>query len=170
MRILGFILDTHKHGDHYNTETVAGLRNATLHEMKSGEERVIGKYTVKALRANHSTSSDAIHFIIFDGESRLFYGLDGAWLMYDEVAAIKTGGVDLAVFDATVGRIEGDYRIFEHNDLNMVIEMKRALDKHVGRCCISHMARTLHSSHRELCLDMEKYGIEVAFDGWETEI
>ncbi|MBR2353844.1 MAG: hypothetical protein IKA76_05005, partial [Clostridia bacterium] len=68
------------------------------------------------------------------------------------------------------GDVPGDYRIFEHNNLNMVVEMKAALEKHVRRFFISHMARTLHTSHGELRERMRRHGIEVAYDGYEIEI
>ena len=110
-----------------------------------------------------------MHYLISDEKSCLFYGLDGAWLMYDEIQAIKKSNVDFAVLDGTVGFIDGDYRIFEHNNLNMVIEMKKTLSKYVKRFCISHMAYTLHKDHKALETDMEQYGVEVAFDGMEVE-
>ena len=130
----------------------------------------MGKYTVKAVRANHSTCEEAVHFIISDGEKKLFYGLDGAWLLYEEVEAIQKAGIDYAVFDATIGDVPGDYRVFEHNNLNMVIDMKLSLEKYVKRFCISHMARTLHGTQAELEARMAPYGVEVAYDGYETEI
>ena len=90
--------------------------------------------------------------------------------VYDEVSAIKSNYIDLAVFDATIGDVSGDHRIFEHNNLNMVVEMKTSLEKYIKRVCISHMARTLHTSHAELSDRMKAHGIEVAFDGFETKI
>ena len=165
-----YIINTHRHGDHYCQATVDGLTGAEFYPFCAGEERQIGPYTVTALAANHSTCKGAVHFLISDGERRLFYGLDGAWLLYDEVAAIQKHGVDLAVLDATVGDRVGDYRIFEHNNLNMVLEMKASLQKHVKRFMISHMARTLHAAHDELAAKMVAYGVEVAFDGLELEI
>jgi hypothetical protein len=74
------------------------------------------------------------------------------------------------VLDATIGEVPGDFRIFEHNDLNMVREMKATLEKYVGRFVISHMARTLHASHKQLSLSVGKDGIEAAYDGFETEV
>lgn len=165
-----YVINTHKHSDHYNEQTLAALSEATFYPMNAGDVKPIGKYTVTALRANHSTCSDAVHFMISDGEKKLFYGLDGAWLMYDEVDAIKKNVIDLAVFDATVGDVPGDYRVFEHNNLNMVVEMKVSLETHIKRCFISHMARTLHTSHGELVDRMKPHGIEVAYDGCEIEI
>lgn len=165
-----YIINTHKHPDHYCEETVSRLKGAELCTMTAGEVLCLGKYTVTALRANHSTCDNALHFIVADGEKRLFYGLDGAWLLYDEVAAIKSATVDYAVLDATVGNISGDYRIFEHNNLNMVLEIKSSLEPYIKRFCISHIARTLHGTHKELEVQMKPHGIEVAFDGYEVEL
>lgn len=165
-----YIINTHRHSDHFNIETVNRLTKAEFFFISPGETKMIGEYTVMALRANHSTCEEAVHFIISDGEKNLFYGLDGAWLLFDEVDAIKRNGIDYAVFDATIGDVPGDYRIFEHNNLNMVLEMKNSLKGYIERFCLSHLARTLHPSHSEVVENMEKYGIEVAYDGYETEI
>jgi phosphoribosyl 1,2-cyclic phosphate phosphodiesterase len=165
-----YVINTHKHSDHYNENTLLSLPNARFYPMCAGEVQTIGKYTVTALRANHSTCEAAVHFIISDGEKNLFYGLDGAWLMYEEMLAIKKWGIDLAVLDATIGDVPGDFRVFEHNNLNMVTEMKASLDKHIKRLFISHMARTLHTSQHELEERMKPYGIEVAYDGCEVTI
>ena len=165
-----YIINTHNHSDHYSKETVDRLTDATFYPLNEGEVITVGKYTVEALEANHATVEKPVHFIISDGEHSLFYGMDGAWLTYSEVAAIKKNGVSVAVIDATVGDTPGDFRIFEHNDLNMVREIKHSLKNYVGRWIINHMARTLHTSHAELVENMARDGIEVAYDGMETEI
>lgn len=168
-----YIINTHPHSDHYCEDTAAALTalGAELVDFQDEDRRyaVLGDYTVEAFDANHATSPGRpVHFIIADGKSRLFYGLDGAWLMYDEVQAIIRQKPDYAVLDATIGDVPGDYRIFEHNNLNMVREMKLTLAPYVKRFCISHMAMTLHTDHAALARTMEKDGIEVAFDGYET--
>lgn len=160
-----YILNTHKHSDHYCPETLRVLSHGEFLELEAGQQRQIGPYRVRALRANHATSACCIHFLITDGDKTLFYGLDGAWLFYEEYRAIREQGVDLAVIDATVGFLDGDYRIFEHNNLNMVLEMKKTLDPWVRRWCISHMARTLHTDHATLAAAMAEHGVETAFDG-----
>ena len=167
-----YIINTHSHRDHYNADTVEylKLRGAELYPLEAGECKALGKYTVCAYRANHSTCEKAVHYIISDGEKRLFYGLDGAWLMYEEVQAIKEKTVDLAILDATAGENLGDFRVFEHNDLHMVVAIKAALEKNVNRWMISHMARILHTEHEILAEKMAKHGFEVAYDGFETEI
>ena len=167
-----YVLNTHSHIDHFNEASLEYiLKNSGAEFLSVGdfETVTLGEYSITALRGNHSIRVQ--HFIISDGDKRIYYGLDSAWLMYEEVQVIKSAPIDFAVFDATVGFIEGNFRIFEHNDLSMVINMKKMLGgKYIRRFCISHMARILHTGHEELASAMAEYGIEVAYDGWETEI
>lgn len=165
-----YILNTHRHKDHYARATFAHLQGAAFYPMKPGDAAQLGKYRIRAFAANHGTMRGAVHFLITDGEKTFFYGLDGAWLLCDEVAAIQETKPDLVVLDGTVGEQVGDYRVFEHNDLAMVRLLKVALAPHARRFCISHMSRKLHKPHAELAADMAKDGIEVAFDGLEMEI
>lgn len=167
-----YIINTHRHGDHYCADTVSALQQsgAAFVEFAAGEEKQVGPYTVSAYAGNHATCAGTVHFILRDGERTLFYGLDGAWLLYDEVQAIKAFQPDLAVLDATIGDIDGDYRIFEHNNLQMVLEMQKTLQPFVKKFCISHMAMTLHTDHRTLAEKMEAKQIVTAFDGLEMEV
>lgn len=167
-----YIINTHPHSDHFNEDTLDKLEDmgAEFYDMEAGDTESFGGYKVSAFYANHSTCENSKHFIIEKNSKRLFYGLDSAWLMYDEVAAIKKDGVDMAVLDATIGDISGDYRIFEHNNLQMLRIMRETLKPFVGRFVISHMARTLHEEHHILAEKMLKDGFETAFDGFETEI
>ena len=167
-----YIINTHRHKDHYDEDTLTAIKakGAEFIDFKAGEVRKLGDYTVSAYAANHGTSTEAVHFIIEKDGKKIFYGLDSAWLLYEEVKAIKEKHIDFAVLDGTIGNQEGDYRIFEHNNLRMVREMKLTLDLFVDRFAISHMAYTLHEPHEVLAKEMAQYNIEVAFDGLETEI
>lgn len=167
-----YIINTHSHEDHFNANTLTTLlqTGAAFHLLKDGDIIFLPPYTITAHKANHATCEDAVHFLIDDGGKRVFYGLDGAWLLYEEVKAIKQKPVDYAILDATIGDIEGDFRIFEHNNLRMVLEMKATLKSHIRRFCISHMAMTLHTSHAELAARMAKEGVETAYDGYEVMI
>ena len=158
---------THRHSDHFNADTVAALQqNGTeLIDLKAGDEVQLGPYRIQAFAANHGTCAGAVHYFISDGTSRLFYGMDGAWLSYEEFQEFKREPVDLAVLDATVGYIEGDYRVFEHNNLYMVEQMRHSLSPYTKQFCISHMARTLHTDHATLAAAMEKKNILTAYDG-----
>lgn len=164
-----YVINTHPHKDHYNEKTVEFLQSAGAEyiTISGGETKTLGKHTVTALAGNHSVP--VRHFIIDDGQSKLFYGLDSAWLLYDEIQSIKASGIDFAVLDGTIGFIDGDYRVFEHCNMDMILTMKASLERFVKRFCISHMARTLHTDHEALASEMSKHGVEVAYDGWITE-
>ena len=166
-----YIINTHRHSDHYDEATVQRLTalGTEFIDFADGDTKTFGKYTVSAYKGNHETMNGTVHFIVTDGISTLFYGLDGAWLTYNEVQAIKQSKPSLAVFDATVGDVDGDYRIFEHNNLCMVLEMQKALKPYIGRFCISHMARTLHTDHKTLVEKMKPHGVTVAYDGMLIE-
>ena len=79
------------------------------------------------------------------------------------------------MLDGTLGEELGDYRIFEHNNIRMICEMAETIRsggmlKENGKIVISHMARYAHKSHEELKAYMDKYNIEVAYDGMDMEV
>lgn len=164
-----YILNTHNHDDHYDENTVSYLvsQGATFINTEPNNQIFLGEYRILPLKGNHTIP--VCHFIIEKDHKRLFYGLDGAWLLLEEIQAILEKIVDLAVFDATIGFIDGDYRIFEHNNLNMVLEMKKTLNSNIKKYVISHMAYTLHTSHDELENEMKKHDIITAYDGLTIE-
>ena len=162
-----YILNTHTHSDHYNKDTVAFLSHAPLIPFSASEERAVGPYRVTALPANHVPGKNTVHFIVSDGTHSFFYGLDGAWLMYEEFHTVKGRGVDLAILDATLGDCPGNYRIFEHNDLSMVIAIKAALAPSVGKFLITHISSQWSKPHDTLVQELAPHGIEVAYDGLE---
>lgn len=159
------VINTHSHKDHFSLSTLEKL-NVPLTRFEFWETKEVSGYIITALQANHGTCSDAKHFIIeslSDGK-RIFYGCDGAWLLYPAYREIIKNSFDMMIFDCTIGEVEGDYRIFEHNNLRMVEEMKLTLAKHSKRFMVSHMARTLHTDHNALVERCRKSGIEVARD------
>ncbi len=166
------VINTHLHADHFCSDTLKKLesRGAVFVPFSAFDERQCGPYKITALPANHATSENPCCFVIESEGRRIFYGLDGAWLLYPAYRYLITLHFDLMIFDATIGDAEGDYRIFEHNNLRMVEEMKLTLGKCSGRFMISHMARTLHTSHAELADRMKKSGIEVAYDDLQLEL
>ena len=165
------VVNTHRHADHFSEDTLRVLlgKGAVFHPFTAGESKQISRYRVSAFAANHGTCGGTVHFLIDDGSKKLYYALDGAWLLYNEYEVLKQGA-DLIVMDATIGDVPGDYRIFEHNDLNMVKEMRETLKPFVRRFTVSHMALTLHGSHEDLSDALLPYGILAARDGLELEL
>ena len=80
-----------------------------------------------------------------------------------------------AVFDATIGDgFDGDYRIFEHNSIDMVRLMVATLKKQ-GRLAehapvfLTHMARTLHGTQAEIEAKLEE-PLAAVYDGFCAEV
>ena len=163
------ILVTHSHKDHYCQATIEALPQATLQSMETGDIWESEQHIVYAYAAHHGTTTDAVHYVIeskIDGK-KLFYGCDGAWLYYETAMALQKHKLDLMIFDCTIGDIAGDYRIFEHNNIPMVVQMKETFRSR--KCCnrfmVSHMARTLHPiTHQETAEVLAQYNIETAYD------
>ena len=164
-----YVVNTHSHGDHYNAETLEKLcgGGAEFIKLEAGAAPVcIGGYRLVALAANHGTCADAVHITVEsekDGK-RMFYGCDGSWLPYQTYRAIAETHFNLMIFDCTVGDKEGDFRIFEHNNIRMVEEMVHTLRPYSDAFMVSHMARTLHDTHAQLVKRLEKSQIKPAHD------
>ncbi len=170
------IICTHKHDDHYNPKTVEMLSasGAVFHELSAGDTLETDKYIIRAYAANHCTARDPIHFVIeskADGK-RFFYGCDGAWMYYDTYKALfALGHLDMMIFDCTIGDIPGDYRIFEHNNVTMISEMRALFSKICPRFMVSHLARTLHpATYDETAQVLSSHGFETAYDNAAIEL
>ena len=188
------LLITHFHSDHINFECVKELakntekplsvwhlegaivpeiENAVFHPLKSGVPTKIGEYTVTALNANHDCFP--AHYVVEKDNKKIFYGLDGAWLLHDTYYAMKDAKFDAMIMDATVGDYDGDYRMAEHNSIPMIRSMEKSFKVFgiVGentKIILSHLATSLHKPHDETEELVKNDGYIVAFDGLEMEI
>lgn len=190
------IFITHLHRDHYNTkyiETIAKkkqeklrvwvreeaivpkLENVLFCKMKKGEKYVVEKnLCVMGLPANHEADVYPQHFLFKDMEKSFFYALDGGWLLNETYSALKDTKLDLLVLDCTCGDYVGDYRIGSHNSIPMIRLMLPSLRKWGAivegtHIYISHLAPSLHASHKETVALLEKDGICVAYDGLQLQ-
>ena len=199
------IIVTHSHGDHFNADTVAQLcvgKSCTLWADGTvirplmaalGAETVrqidfravtprrptpVGDYLVTPLRSNHATDNpgeQTLNYIVERAGKRLFYGLDSGWVMYDSFCEIRKFRFDAMVFEATIGDVPDDDRIFGHTSLEMIEIMLRSLRRlqvvdAESTVMISHMARTLHVPHDRLVERCRPLGIIPAYDGMVAEI
>lgn len=183
---------THLHKDHFQPESVhrlaAGDRpplriwlredalfpeipNVELHRMRLHETYRIGdSLTVTGLPANHGQDSYPQHLLIELDGKKLYYALDGAWILNSTFNALRDTHLDMLVLDGTCGDYVGDFRLGEHNSIPMIRLMLPsfrtvgAIDDHTA-VYISHLARTLHKSHAETSAICEASGFRTAYDG-----
>jgi len=164
------VVNTHRHGDHYSEKTLGRL-GVPLMEIGDMETVEAPHYSITALPANHATALSPHALVIEDREGkRVFYGCDGAWLLYPTWRAVKQMHFDLMIFDCTIGDVPGDFRIFEHNSIAMVELMCQTLRPYSDRFMVSHMARTLHTDHETLRRRLEPSGIVPAHDDMVVEL
>jgi len=196
------LLITHTHGDHLNGEALEQLIGARVGEEplrvgveESGLERVpvleglvveslevgqqfeIGGVSVLALAANHVVKSpeQPLHFL-FQREGRtVLYATDGAWLLKETWLRLRETKLDAILWDATNGDSQGDWRIFEHNSVDMIRIMLQTLRKEEllapgAQVLLTHMARTLCAPHEEMRASLEPEGLVPAHDGMVIEL
>ena len=187
---------THSHRDHFNIDALRALAPCTVyaHEswaneiegdgltvvaLKAGEETTaVTGHILTPMPANHSTEKkyeQPLHYLIERDGTCILYATDGAWLLNQEHHIIGKRTLHAAVFDATIGDgFDGDWRIFEHNSIDMVRLMVATLNKQNrlaedAPVFLTHMARTLHGSQKEIEAKLERPLI-AAYDGFATEI
>ncbi len=187
------IIITHRHCDHFNIENInkiaecGGVRlwlrdgelisgcDAQIIYMKLFKQYIIDDLTVIGLPANHEPEVFPQHLYITDGEKKLYYALDGAWILNETVKFLKGAELNAIVLDATVGDYSGDFRLGEHNSIPMIrliVDSMRTLkiinDK--TDILLSHIACCLHKSHEETQQILERDGFIAAYDGFSLTI
>ena len=192
------IIITHFHNDHFNAKNVekiaAGrptplwlwvsaaacdqeneklkfIPGTEVHPMESMKTyQVSDDFRVTGLPANHDPAYFPQHLLIEAEKQKIFYGMDGGWLLFDTYRYLKKQKLDLMILDCTVGDYVGDQRLAEHNSLPMIrmmlpsLKTVGAIDDHTV-IYIDHLAVTLHKSHEETVKICQKDGIHVAYDG-----
>jgi len=182
---------THSHSDHFNIDALRALAPLTVYAHESWADEIEGEgltvvplrvgeavsavtgHVLTAMPANHSTEradEQPVHYLVEKDGLRLLYATDGAWLTNQAHHIMGNRALHAAVFDATIGdAAPGDWRIFEHNSIDMVRLMVASLVKQ-GRLAenapvfLTHMARTLHGSQAEVEAGLEKPFV-ACFDG-----
>ncbi|MBR3928122.1 MAG: hypothetical protein IKJ65_03875 [Clostridia bacterium] len=180
---------THSHADHFDKPFRDMVAPKECYSEKSWAAECEAKpltpfvpfeaagFQILPLPANHSTprkDEQPLIYILEKAGERVLYATDGGWLLNGAYHAIKDGApLDAAIFDGTVGdQLPNDWRVFEHNTLPMVRNMKKALVgagllKEKAPVIVTHLARTLHPDQKTLEENEKKLRDEliIAYDG-----
>lgn len=139
----------------------------------------IGEYDVTPLFANHATPDFpevTRVYLIEDGNRTLFYGCDSSWIPTKSWNFIKNKPINTLVLELTCGELApDDWRLFEHNTIDMLelmIRMFKKYDRFADdvKFYTSHMAVTLHKSHAEIEERLSPMGVTPAYDGLQIEV
>lgn len=191
------IFISHIHDDHFNADNIQKIASksktpiriwvrddAIVPEIENAEYVRMTPYVkyevgngafITGVIANHDPDASPQHIIVEIDGKKLFYGCDGAWFITKTYDFMKRANFDIAIFDATMGDYNGDYRIGEHNSIPMLRVMLPSLmnegmitDK--TRVIFSHIAPSLHKPHCEIVKTAEELGASVAYDGMEINL
>lgn len=146
---------THSHPDHFRPDLVAELAGSAKrklrvwaseaaladipdglcdkHPVRKGMCFRVAGCTATALPGNHftRTGDDSFHYLFKRGKATLFYAIDGAWMMAEEkrilANALKGSTIGAIVWDATRGDTPADYRFADHNNLQMIAQLREGM-------------------------------------------
>ncbi len=148
-------------------------------ETKLNRNYTIGDYTVTPLRSNHATDDpdENTRLYLVEREGRiLYYGCDSAWIPTTAWNVIKGKKINAMVLECTCGELaRNDWRIFEHNTLEM-LELMLVTFRKYGYFAedvsyyASHLARTLHEEHEKTAATLSAMGVTMAYDGLVIDI
>lgn len=195
---------THSHPDHFRPDCVAELAGASKrklrvwafertladipdgicekHPLQKRDVFTAGGCKITVLPGNHFTrpGDESFHYLVEQKGVKLLYALDGAWMMAEEkrilAAALNGAALDAIIWDATRGATPADYRFADHNNLQMIDQLREGM---VG-CGLAtdatlhvfdHIAQTLwpRTSAARLRL-AQRHGGLLAEDGTGMEI
>jgi len=191
------LLVTHTHGDHFDPAALERLLAARgqapplrlwvevgalerlphasgvdMRLVRAGQTVQVADLTVTALAANHVVQppEQPLHYLLEAGGRQVLYATDGAWLLKETWLRLRGLTLDGIVWDATNGDGRGDWRIFEHNSVDMIRVMLQTLRAEAivsadTRLLLTHMARTLCAPHDEMERSLAPEGLAPAHDG-----
>ncbi len=149
-------------------------------ETALGQDYAVGDYKVTPLPAIHVTDdpleTDTRVYLVERAGRILYYGCDSAWMHTAAWNVIKTRPLNAMVLECTCGELaRNDWRIFEHNTLEM-LDLMLTMFKKYGhfapdvRYYASHLARTLHGDHPSTAAALAALGVTMAYDGLTIDI
>lgn len=194
------VLLTHSHGDHCDPDTLrhlvaargdAGLDlwahpsalakldavgGVRVHPVQAGESFALQWMAATALPANHEVGNEtALHYVLQKYETTVLYATDCAWFLKPAWLHLKALELDALIWDATCGETRGDWRIFEHNNLDMIAIMRQTLETQGvlvqrSRIYLTHLSQAMCAPHEELTARWVPQGFTPAYDGMRISV
>ena len=142
-----------------------------LHQLQPFNEYEVGDFIVTPVKANHGKSGEALNFIMQNGATTIFYGLDTGWFLPETYKAIATKKYDLVVLEGTMGLgLPGGHFNFESLRKAHELFCKDGLLKKGAYFVTSHISHNHTAIHDEVAPILAKESIIVAYDGMSIDV
>jgi phosphoribosyl 1,2-cyclic phosphate phosphodiesterase len=145
-------------------------------EMVPFQPSVVGEYTIHPIRATHEPRQVALNYVIEKDRRRLLVGFDTSWYSDESwdylTKRFAANPIDCVLMDCTMGALSGGTTHLGFDDnLRVRSEMlRRCVISDTTRYILTHISHGGKWSHAEYVNRATDVGMEVAYDGLETEV
>jgi phosphoribosyl 1,2-cyclic phosphate phosphodiesterase len=153
------------------------------HKLEPTQTYTIGDTAITPVHANHCIDKSenmilqdvSLNYVFARNGKTIFYGLDSSYPFPLTVEFLRRFRIDVAVLDATFGRLPIDIIGSGHHNLPMLMETiaefrAAGIFHDQTRILASHLSLALAEPYDDLKDEAAKMGITLAFDGMEVEV
>lgn len=169
---LGQWLEREESGTDLTTSAGRDKLNLTVHAVQAGKAFRAGPYTVTGIRSHHAPDCDSRMYVISDGRTAVFYGVDSPAFTEDVWQALAACGVQFScvMLDHTYGLMPDGMQTDDHmnaRDVAQAAERLRSLDLLApgARILATHLSHENMLPHEEMTAYARAHGYDIAWDG-----
>lgn len=169
---LGQWLAAEEAGTDLTTPSGREKLNLTVHEVQTGKPFSAGNYTVTGIDSHHAPDCDSRMYVISDGRTAIFYGVDSPAFGEDVWQALKQCGMPFScvILDHTYGLMPETGGPTDHMNARDVAEAAARLRREglltpTGQVFATHLSHENMLPHAEMSAYARARGYEIAFDG-----
>lgn len=169
---LGKWLEGEESGTDLTTPSGREKLNLTVHEVQVGTPFSAGKYTIIGIYSHHAPDCDSRMYLISDGQTAIFYGVDSPAFGEDVWQALEHCRTQFAcvILDHTYGLMPETGYPTDHMNARDVAEAAvrlraQGLLMPRGHVFATHLSHENMLPHEEMSAFARAHGYEIAFDG-----
>ena len=143
-----------------------------LIEIKCGETKKVGDYSIIAINSNHDERVEALIYLIEKENKCILYGTDLLYLDDEAWKILSSKFIDVLLLDQTYGI---GYNSGGHLDVeqigNIIEKMKsKNIINSSTQIYATHISHEGNGTHDEMKIIANNYGYDIAYDGMKIEV
>lgn len=169
---LGQWLEREEAGTDLTTPRGRAALGLTVHPVQAGQPFSVGHYTVTGIYSHHAPDCDSRMYIVSDGRTAIFYGVDSPAFGEDVWQALARSGMrfSCAILDHTYGMMPESDRPADHmtaRDVAQAAARLREMDLMTPDGVIygTHLSHENMLPHAQMVEYANAHGYDIAWDG-----